>query len=64
MCRGSANLNSAKRLEHLEISDDAGLADAIENFVDSIFETDWPGEIPLPRMQDDAPEKDDALSAL
>ena len=64
VCRGSANLNSAKRLEHLEISDDAGLADAIEAYVDSIFKTDSPGEVPLPPMQDDAPENDDALAAL
>ena len=64
VCRGSANLNSAKRLEHLEVSDDAGLADAIEAYVDSIFETNSPGEVPLPPMQDDAPEGDDALSAL
>ena len=64
VCRGSANLNSAKRLEHLEISDDAALANAIEGYVDSIFKTDSPGELPLPPMQDDAPEGDDALSAL
>ena len=62
--RGSANLNSAKRLEHIEISDDAALADAIEAYVDSIFETDSPGEIPMPPMQDDPAENDDALAAL
>ena len=64
VCRGSANLNSAKRLEHIEISDDAGLADAIESYVDDIFKTDSPGEIPLPPMQDDPAENDDALAAL
>jgi hypothetical protein len=64
VCRGSANLNSAKRLEHLEISDDAALADAIESYVDDIFKTESSGEVPLPAMQDDAPVNDDALHAL
>ncbi len=64
VCRGSANLTSAKRLEHLEISDDAALADAIEAYVDDIFAVDSPGEIPLPPMQDDPAENDDALAAL
>ena len=64
VCRGSANLNSAKRLEHLEISDDAALADAIENYVSDIFQVESTAEIPLPAMQDDAPVNDDALAAL
>ena len=64
VCRGSANLNSAKRLEHLEISDDAALADAIENYVSDIFKVESTAEIPLPAMQDDAPVNDDALAAL
>ena len=33
-------------------------------YVDDIFKTDSPGEVPLPPMQDDAPENDDALAAL
>ncbi len=64
VCRGSANLNSAKRLEHLEISDDAALAEAIEAYVSDIFKTESSGEVPLPAMQDDAPVNDDALNAL
>ncbi len=64
VCRGSANLNSAKRLEHLEISDDAALADAIESYVDDIFKTESTAEIALPAMQDDQPEGDDALAML
>ena len=64
VCRGSANLNSAKRLEHLEISDDAALAEAVESYVDDIFKTESSGEVPLPAMQDDAPVNDDALHAL
>jgi hypothetical protein len=64
VCRGSANLNSAKRLEHLEISDDVDLAAAIEGYVDAIFKTESTAEIPLPPMQDDAPVNDDVLSAL
>ena len=62
--RGSANLNSARRLENLEISDDAKLADAIEGYVNTIFATNSPGEVPLPPMQDDPAENDDALAAL
>jgi len=64
VCRGSANLNSARRLENLEISDDAKLADAIEGYVNTIFATNSPGEVPLPPMQDDPAENDDALAAL
>jgi hypothetical protein len=52
--RGSANLNSARRLEHVEISDDAGLADAIESYADEIFNTEFrQAEIPLPPMSGD-----------
>ena len=57
-------MNSAKRLEHLEISDDAALADAIESYVDDIFKTESTAEIALPAMQDDQPEGDDALAML
>jgi hypothetical protein len=64
VCRGSANLNSAKRLEHLEISDDAALADAIESYVDDIFKTESTAEIALPAMQDDPADGEDALAAL
>jgi hypothetical protein len=64
VCRGSANLNSARRLEHLEISDDAALANAIEEYVDDIFKTASTTEIPLPPMKDDPADGDDALSML
>jgi hypothetical protein len=64
VCRGSANLNSARRLEHLEISDDAALANAIEEYVDDIFKTASTAEIPLPPMKDDPADGDDALSML
>ena len=64
VCRGSANLNSAKRLEHLEISDDAALANAIEEYVDDIFKTESTAEIPLPPMKDDPADGDDALAML
>ena len=62
--RGSANLNSAKRLEHLEISDDADLADAIENYVSEIFKNESSAEIPLPCMANDPADGDDALGML